>query len=144
MAIKNYTTKISHEKTVMEILKVLAGVGATNIAIGYDHGLPISITFCVKVGGKLLPFRLPANAKGIFERLKNDSKVPKNLKTEEQALRVVWRIIKDWVSAQVSLIEAEVVKLEEVFLPYAVMNSGRTLYQEVSKSDEFNLPEVKQ
>jgi len=48
---------------------------------------------------------------------------------EEHAYRVAWRIIKDWVEAQMSLLETEMVKMEEIFLPYVITPWGKTVYQ---------------
>jgi len=50
---------------------------------------------------------------------------------------VAWRIIKDWIEAQLAIVEAEMVEMAEVFLPYAVTKSNKTLYQDVieNKSD---------
>lgn len=53
----------------------------------------------------------------------------KNIKaTREQAERVAWRILKDWVEAQMALLDIEMVKLQEIFLPYIELN-GKTIYQ---------------
>ena len=43
--------------------------------------------------------------------------------------RPAWRNVRDWVLAQVAIIEAGMVQIEEVFLPYMTDGSGRTLYQ---------------
>ena len=47
----------------------------------------------------------------------------------EQAERVAWRIVKDWVEAQMAILESEMVKLDEIFLPYMVNDAGQTLYE---------------
>jgi hypothetical protein len=39
----------------------------------------------------------------------------------KQAERIAWRICKTWLEAQITLINLEQAKLEEVFLPYLVM-----------------------
>jgi hypothetical protein len=49
-----------------------------------------------------------------------------------QAVRTAWRIVKDWVEAQMALVETQMVTTQEVFLPYAVMRDGRTLSQHVA------------
>ena len=48
---------------------------------------------------------------------------------EEQARRTAWRITKDWVDAQLAIIETKMVTTAQVFLPYAVTNDGRQVYQ---------------
>ncbi len=57
-----------------------------------------------------------------------DKKVPKPLKTKEQAARVAWRIIKDWVEAQIAIIDAGMATVTQVFLPYAQTPEG-TVYE---------------
>lgn len=47
----------------------------------------------------------------------------------EQAERVAWRIVKDWVEAQMAILESEMVHMDEIFLPYMVNNSGQTFFQ---------------
>lgn len=47
----------------------------------------------------------------------------------DQAERVAWRILKDWVAAQMAILESEMVQMDEVFLPYMVNDSGQTLFQ---------------
>ena len=55
--------------------------------------------------------------------------------TEEQAEKVAWRILKDWVDAQMALIEIEMVKMEEVFLPYTIIdNFGTTVYERLEQT----------
>lgn len=132
MPILNYTTKIDPFKTIIEIQVTLAKAGARTINIDFDdQGRPQAVTFLVEVAGNWINFRLPSNHAGVWNVLSDDRDVPRSLKTEEQARRVAWRITKDWVEAQMAIIDARQAELAEVFLPYAVMPTGRTLFQEV-------------
>ncbi len=45
------------------------------------------------------------------------------------AARVGWRILKDWVRAQMAILETEMVEIEQIFLPYMEAKDGRTLYE---------------
>lgn len=131
MPILNYTTTIPAERTVMEIHQVLARAGAKSINVDYDdEGLPQSVTFLVKVQENWVNFRLPSNYTGVLAALQNDPTIPRRLATVAHARRVAWRITKVWVEAQMAIIEARQAELAEVFLPYAVPNTGRTLYQD--------------
>jgi hypothetical protein len=60
-----------------------------------------------------------------------DKKVPRSKCNEAQAQKVAWRIVKDWVEAQMAIVEAQLADMAEVFLPYAITKSGTTLYKEV-------------
>jgi hypothetical protein len=118
----------------MEIQQVLVQQGATKIVTDYDYGIPKALTFGLMMNGNLVAFSLPANYNGVLKAMKNDGKVPKRLLTEEQALKVSWRIILTWVKAQMALVEAELADVAEVFLPYAVTKNGGTLYNEIEAS----------
>ncbi len=135
MGILNYTTKIKSEKTIMEIQKCLVSHGATKIVADYKDQIPIAITFCIDFKGNLLGFSLPANFSGVLKAMKNDKKVPRKLLTDEQAVRVSWRIVKTWVESQMALVEAEIADMAEVFLPYAITKTGNTLYQDIENSE---------
>ena len=137
MAILNYTTKISIEKTIMEIQKCLVEHGATKIVCDYEGVVPIALTFCLPLNDTFIAFLLPANYDGVLSALQKQHRVPKKLKTKEQALRVSWRILKDWVEAQMALVESQLADITEVFLPYSITKSGTTLYNEIKNG---NLP----
>lgn len=136
MAILNYTTKIDPTKTIGEISACLVSHGARKIVTDYDEsGLAIGVTFWIEPGDRPVYFALPCNWQGVLNALEKDSKVPRALKTKEQALRVSWRIVKDWVEAQMAIVEAQLATITEVFLPYAVTADGSTVYQRLSAGE---------
>ena len=53
--------------------------------------------------------------------------------TREQAERVAWRILKDWVEAQMALLDIEMVRFEEIFRPYIETSSGQTIYERLEE-----------
>ncbi len=81
----------------------------------------------------VMTFRLPANIDGVLNAMKRNSKVPRRMVCQEQAARVAWRIVKDWVEAQIAIIEAEMATLPQVFLPYAQTDNGQTVYERFEK-----------
>lgn len=133
MAILNYTTSIATEKTAGEIQKKLALTGAQAVLSEYDeNGVMCAMSFRINN----IYFRLPINVEGVYQSLQKDNRIPRKYKTYEQAARVAWRIIKDWVEAQIAIIQAGQADLAQVFLPYAQNKDGRTLY-EVIKENGF-------
>lgn len=135
MAILNYTTIISTEKTAAEIQKKLAMAMAQAVLCEYDpETIMCAMSFRIMTPHGLIFFRLPANTQGVFKALKTDDRVPKRLKTKEQAAKVAWRILKDWVEAQLAIVDAEMADMTEVFLPYAQGEDGRTMYQMCDQS----------
>jgi hypothetical protein len=51
----------------------------------------------------------------------------------EQAYRVAWRNILDWVQAQMALLEIGMAKMEEVFLPYMLDQQCHTLFERMEQ-----------
>jgi hypothetical protein len=131
MPLLNYTTSISADKTIGEIQKLLVKAGARAILANYrDDGTIDALSFQMPVeAGQLVGFKLPCDPEPVLLILKRDPKVPNRLKDRDQALRVAWRIVKDWVEAQLAIIETRMVKPEQVFLPYAVTQSGETVFE---------------
>lgn len=140
MPIANYSTSVDALKSVGEIQGILVGHGATEILIGYAQDKTIkSLSFMVETPHGLLPFRMPVNALAVQKVLEEQGVDPR-YRTYEHAVRVAWRITKDWVRAQMALLETEMVKLEQVFLPYMMAGKDKTLY-EAMKDKHFYLPE---
>ena len=130
MSILNYSTSIAAEKTVAEISRLLVRAKASQILTEYSpEGLPAAISFRILTEFGVMTFRLPANADRIYKVIVRDSKVPRSKRTLAQASRIAWRIVKDWTQAQLAMIEAGLVDVAEVFLPYAQDSTGNTVYQ---------------
>ena len=80
-------------------------------------------------------FPLPINTDAVFEILTRDRVMKTKPEARMQrANRTAWRIIKEWILAQMTLIETEMVTVEEVFLPY-MLTGRQTLYQALSNGD---------
>lgn len=136
MALKNYTTQIKVEKTISEIEEILAKHGAKKILKDYDGGGDIvAVSFMVDTPHGNMPIKLPMDARAVSQILKNEAQLPQRLRDDiDQARKVGWRIIKDWIDSQIALIETRMVKIEEVFLPYAFdMISNKTLFQKLEE-----------
>lgn len=134
MPILNYSTSISTEKTAAEIQKKLALAKAQAVLCEYDDdGVMCAMSFRIMTPHGLIFFRLPANTQGVYKAIKSNAKIPRKLRTREQAARVAWRILKDWVESQLAIVDAEMADLTEVFLSYAQGKDGRTMYQTISQ-----------
>jgi hypothetical protein len=133
MPILNYTTTVATNRTVDEITKRLVAHGVTHIMTKYDATRqPSGIDFVVTTNFGERMFRLPANISGVETVLKNEAKrrrIPPRLACKEQAQRVAWRILKNWIEVQLALIECGLSTVDEVLLPYLVTNKDQTLYQ---------------
>ena len=138
MPLLNYTTQVPASKTVSEIHTILAKHGATAILTEYgpNHEV-IAISFKVLTKHGELPFQLPCKPEAVYKILRKRPRARYRVLAEqhdkEQAERVAWRILKDWVEAQIAIIETEMVTVEQVFLPYAVTPTGQTLYEALAE-----------
>ena len=128
MPILNYTTKINSMKTVAEIQHILGVKGASHVSVDYAKGKPTAVTFGLDVNGFRANFRLPCNVEGVRMALTRANKMTAANDTA-QCERIAWRIVKDWVEAQMALVEAGQAEVAEVFMPYAIHSSGQTLFQ---------------
>jgi len=125
VALLNYTTKIDANKTVGEIQAYLAKSGAQAVMAEYaPGGRPVGIAFRADTPFGPREFVLPANAEAVRAVLLRQ-KVSASLATPEQAERVAWRIVKDWVEAQVAIIQTGMVSIDQVFLPYMRGDDGQ-------------------
>lgn len=137
--LKNYTTEISADKSIFEIEQMLAAFGASAVMKQYlSDGKVFAISF--KLGEKE-GYRLPANVKGVYAALYSGKQERHGTNTmanrDEQANRVAWRIIRDWLHAQLSLIASGQAQPDEIMLPYTY-DGKQTLY-EAYKNGRFQL-----
>lgn len=126
MPLLNYTTKVSVHVTLGEITAQLVKHGAKKIMQDYDGaGRILALTFSIDTPAGVRGVRLPANVDAVNKVL-----AQQKVKCDrEQAERVAWRIVKDWVEAQMAILESQMVQLDEIFLPYMVNNQGQTFFE---------------
>lgn len=149
MALLNYTTKIDPDKTASEIARILSMHGATAVMTEYDKedGAVTALSFKVQIGDRTMGFRLPCSWEPVLRVLteqwksgklkQNGSKAPDRI----QSVRVAWRIVKDWVEAQMALVETHMVQTHEVFLPYLIMPNDKTLTENLNANPNLLLGE---
>jgi hypothetical protein len=135
----NYTTSIEPTKTIFEIQGQLSSHGAKQVMSNYtDNGVIESLSFVIITPEeKAIAIRLPCDPGPVYNVLiqqNREGKIPRSFVTKEQAMRTAWRIVKDWVEAQMALLETQMVKMEEIFLPYAIVKDGKTLFESMSMS----------
>lgn len=133
MPLLDYTSTVPVSRTVAQIQAKLVEHGARAVMMEYDDkGRIQALAFNVKRPNRELPIRLPIDATAtlkVLQRQYANREIPARYVNEDHAYRVAWRIIKDWVEAQMSLLETEMVKMEQIFLPYIITGSGQTVYQ---------------
>ena len=141
MPIKNYTTRIPADRTVAELSQLLAKKGASEIMTSFgDDAKPVALKWRIRSKHGPLSFSLPVRVDAVYELMTRQRVMATNERARrEQAYRTAWRIIKDWVEAQMALLETEMVDFEEVFMPY-ILSGRETLYQALSEGRVKALP----
>lgn len=129
MPILNYTTSVAIEKSIGEVTTTLARRGVTRISTAFDDdGAPSGLGFTMVTDYGPRDFELPVNVDGVLAMLKKEAEP--RYQNRAQAARVAWRIAKDWMEAQVALIEAGLATLDQVMSPYMIATAdGRTVYE---------------
>lgn len=131
MGLLNYTTTVSVEKTTAQIMEILRKHHANAVLVDYDKdGQVVSISFKTVTPAGELAYRLPIDWKATLRAIEKTA--PRSYRTEAQARRTAWRNIKDWVEAQMALLETGMAHMEQIFLPYMLADDGRTFYEVLS------------
>lgn len=147
MPLLNYTTEVKVDKTITELQQLLIKAKAIAVLCDYDGATNVTaISFKVNTQFGIMSFRLPADPSPVAQLLKSQAvagKIPRRyINDMDQARRVCWRIIKQWVESQTALIEIGMVTVEQVFLPYAQNDRGQTVYESLvaTKFESLALP----
>lgn len=136
--IANYSTTVPALKSIGEIQGNLVAHGAEKILMEYVDGEPVGLSFIVQTPYGETAFKLPANidrVQAVLNKQRVRTTVPRDM-----AVRVAWRILKDWVRANMAILETDMVSIHQIFLPYMQGKDGTTLY-ELMESQGFALPE---
>lgn len=137
MAVRNYTTTIDANKTILEVEGILLKFGAQGIYKEYQGTKVNSITFFINKNGQRIPFKIPMSiekSRRVVENAVKEGKLPRKFLQEplrsDQGERIAWRIIKDWIDSQLSLLEMHFADAIEILLPYAYNPvEDKTMYQ---------------
>lgn len=152
MKLLNYTTEIPASRTIGEIFAMLSEGGANAILSEYDGSGKIeAMSFRLSTTWGPVMYRLPANVTAAQTILNELSRRPKKMggiptsyyNDRDQAERVSWRIVRDWVEVQLAIHQLGQAKLEQIMLPFAVTNDGQTYYQRLVERGSMALPEPK-
>lgn len=136
----NYTTSIGVDRTVGEVSKILSRRGVASISTRYDeNGTAVGLGFAMRTPHGDRHFALPVNVDGVHALLLDNPRGP-SYRTRAHAERVAWRIARDWLVAQLALIDANMATLDQVMLPYLVTdNAGGTLYERYREREQAAL-----
>ncbi len=133
--IANHTTSVPVPKTIGEITSLLVEHGARSIHTDYENMEAKAIRFEIVKPEFSMVFVLPCDWRATHKILNDGRSWRAKEIPADQARRVAWRVLRDWLRAQLTLIEIGAAKLEQVMLPYAVTSEdGTTVYQRFVES----------
>jgi hypothetical protein len=144
----NYTTTIPAAQTVGECQATLAAAGAASVAVHYDDGQPAGLSFSLKTPHGQRNFTLPVNVDGaqrVLAKAERDGQFAAARKragtysSREHATKVAWRVVKDWLEANLALIAAQMATIDEVMLPYLHVGDDKTLWQAYREREQAAL-----
>jgi len=134
MALKNTFTRTPVDTMLKEIQKALIRVKSTGMNYKFDgSGRIVGLSFGLEIKGQNVGFLLPVNTEKVRVVLERENN--KRYDDDEYVYRVAWATMRDWVVAQMALIETEMAEPLQVFLPYAQDASGKTLFEKVVNSN---------
>jgi hypothetical protein len=144
MNIKNYTSSVSVEDSVKDIEKLLVKAGATAISKFYDDGKLGGVLFQIPVNGIPAVFKLPAKPDAIRKVMESQIKRGRKdtlKRVQAQAERTAWRLLRDWIHVQLSMIEMEQAEAIQVFLPYVYdERKNETFFDKIKGGGYKQLP----
>lgn len=133
MALKNTFTKAPVSSMLADIQKALVRVKAIGMTYKFTQtGQIEGLSFGLNIDGKDVGFILPVSIEKIRAVLKKEGN--KRWDDDDYVYRVGWACMRDWVVAQMALIETEMAEPMQVFLPYAQGKGGVTLFEQVQHS----------
>jgi len=129
MKIKNYYTHFPAVQSISEIERVLVAFGANRIMKDYKGDSSVrSLVFSYQG----IVYKLPANVEKVFVVITKGRHIKSKDSEKRQAERIAWRVLRDWIHIQLSLIEIGQAEWQQVLLPYA-FNGEKTLYEIVTE-----------
>ena len=141
MTLMNYTSQTPASSSISYIETKLARRGAKQILKMYDPDARVEgIAFIIPVDGVDMSFKLPAQVDACEQTLKASIRRPRSdtyKRVAKQAERTAWKIVADWVDAQMAMIELSQVEFMQVFMPYLYCHAKQQTYFQMMKAKGF-------
>lgn len=138
--IKNATS--AGANTFKKIQDILARHNATKILFEYvvpHNGQIAGITFCVDINGREFSVRLPARVGNVALIMYGAPLDRLSEKQRQQAYNTAWANIRDWIDAQMAMVDTDMVQTAEVFMPYLIAKNGNTFFEHLSQNPQLLL-----
>jgi hypothetical protein len=151
-ALKNVHTGVSAIKTIAEIEECLGQMGATGILKSMDKGENrvhvTAVIFQMSLNDRNYRYRLPMEiekARSVIKEMVELKIIPYKFSQEplctERAEMVGWRIVKDWIYAQLSLSKMNLADSLQIFLPF--LWNGENTFGELFMMNQLSIPNMR-
>jgi hypothetical protein len=121
----NYSTIVSPDKSANECTAMLGRFGAVRTGLAYDRNrVPFGLTFVLNTRWGERLYELPVDFEGTYQVLLKaykDGKIKRSYAERGHAQRVAWRVVKDWLEANLALIEQGLMEADRVMFPYMLV-----------------------
>ena len=139
MNIKNYTSSVPVDQSILNIERLLAQAGASQIAKAYENQKVVGVKFQIVLNGKPVYFNIPCETKEFEEyMLAQYRKLTPAIeeKVKEQAARTAWKQLHEWIYIEVSRIIVRKRNPVEVFLSYVWdPHTDQTYFQKLAANN---------
>lgn len=144
----NYTTKVPARRSVAACLDLLADAGAEATATQYADKVPVGLSFTLPTPAGSRHYALPVNVDGVQRQIgrmlaENPPRLHRaelaKLGSRVHAIDVAWRVLHDWLAAQLAIIAAGAINADEVMLPWMLTGPARTVAMEWRESGHLAL-----
>ncbi len=142
MPLKNHRSESTN--TFDKIQKCLATHGAQKIMFDYgSDGRIYGIAFQLLLNETPVVIKLPARIENVALIMYGGLLSQIGESKKEQAYRTAWANIRDWIDAQMAMLDTKMVKMEEIFLPYVMRKNGDTYFEHLVKNPGLLIEEPK-
>jgi hypothetical protein len=137
---RNRTSSIAPDRSILKIERILIDVGATNIAKEYENGKVKAVMFSIKKGDGHghQAFKLPARSEAVLKHLMKGRTRLTNAQQRdlaEQAERTAWKNVMEWVDLQATMIKLDQIEFTEAFFAHAwSITEGKTFFERVREN----------
>lgn len=141
-----YESATTGVKARGEISKILQNFGCESVGFMDNHAKKELLLVFTHRG---INIQLTANAKGWantylkqnpYHSRRRLTKIQYEEKALNQGLVAINSILRDWVKGQVTAIETDVLSFEQVFMPYMLLQDGRTVLEHAQSQNLLPAP----
>lgn len=123
-----------------KIQQILSAHKAQKIMFEYNQsGRVDGMAFVLNINGQELMAKLPARVQNLAVLLYSKALDQCSENEVQQCYQTAWANIRDWIDAQLALVDTQMVQIGEVFLPYFVRRDGLTHFEHVLQNPQLLL-----